>query len=112
MMRTDMKQHRGSSRNLEDNNQNLYRVSWSTNKWGGKIGKQEKYDKGDLLRLANIDEIVPGKEEYFMRPNAHGSDYYLIYKGFDKSTEYKDIKSFVKHKMIYVYKEFNKYGNH
>ena len=47
-----------------------------------------------------------------MRPNGYGNDYYLIYKGFDKSTEYKDIKSFVKHKMIYVYKDFNKYGKH
>jgi hypothetical protein len=106
------RQPQGNSRSSEDSNQNLHRVSWTSNKWGGKIGKQEKFDSGQLLRIANIDEIVPGKEEYFMRPNAHGKDYYLIYKGFDKSTEYKDIQSFVKHKMIYVYKEFNKYGKH
>ena len=107
-----MKHHQGNSRNLTDNNQNLYRISWTSNKWGGQIGRHEKYANGDLLRLANIDEIVPGKEEYFMRPNAFGEDYYLIYKGFDKLTEYKDIRSYVKHKMIYVYKEFNKYGKH
>lgn len=112
MTRTDMKRHRGNLQSSKDNNQNLHRVSWTTNKWGGKIGRQEKFDSGELLRLANIDEIVPGKEGYFMRPNAHGEEYYLIYKGFDKSTEYKDIQTFVKHKMIYVYKEFNKYGKH
>ena len=61
-------------------------MNWATNRWGGKIGKHEVYESGDLLRLANIDEIVPGKEEYFMRPNGHGENYYLIYQGFDKST--------------------------
>mgnify|MGYP000226912896 FL=1 len=107
-----MKRHQGNSLSSKDNNQNLHRVSWTSNKWGGKIGRQEKFDSGELLRLANIDEIVPGKEDYFMRPNAYGQEYYLIYNGFDKSTEYKDIKNFVKNKMIYVYKEFNKYGKH
>ena len=107
-----MKRQMGSSLSLKDSSQDLHKVTWVTNKWGGKIGRQQKYESGNLLRLANIDEIVPGKEEYFMRPNGLGEDYYLIYKGFDKSTEYKDIKSFVKHKMIYVYKDFNKYGKH
>ena len=107
-----MRQRQGNFRSLEDSKQDLYRVTWTTNKWGGKLGKQEMFDSGELLRLANIDEIVPEKEEYFMRPNGHGNEYYLIYKGFSKTTEYKDIKSFVKHKMIYVYKEFNKYGKH
>lgn len=111
-MRINMRQRQGSSRSLEDNNQNLHKLSWSTNRWGGKIGVHKKFESGELLRLANIDEIVPDKEEYFMRPNGHGNDFYLIYKGFDKTTEYNDIKSFVKHKMIYVYKDFNKYGKH
>ena len=107
-----MIQHQGSSRSLEDSNHNLFKIVWVTNKWGGKIGIHKNFESGDLLRMANIDEIVPGKEEYFIRPNGYGQDYYLAYKGFHKSAEFNDIKSFVKNKMVYVYKDFNKYGKH
>jgi len=107
-----MRHRMGNSQSLKDSNQNLHKIVWETNKWGSKIGVHKIFDNGEFLRLANIDEIVPGKEEYFIRPNAHGEDYYLVHKGFHKTAEYNDIKSFVKNKMVYVYKDFNKYGKH
>lgn len=94
----------------KDNEQVLYKVVWTRNRWGSSIGKQKKFDKGDLLRPAMLDEIVPEKEAYFIRPMGEGNCYYLLYQGFHKSVEYDDIKSFVKNKMVYVYKDFNVYG--
>jgi len=91
----------------------LYKVTWENNRYGGKIGKQKPFEKGvDLLRLAKLDEVVPNKEEYFIRPNGAGNCYYLLYQGFDKKVNYDDIKAFVKHKSVYVYKDFNVYGKH
>jgi hypothetical protein len=101
-----------SSRHSKVNKQLLYKVVWERNRWGSSIGKSKRFDEGDLLRPAMLDEIVPNKEDYFIRPNGQGNQYYLLYKGFDKSVEYEDIKTFVKNKMVYVYKEFNKYGKH
>ena len=99
-----------SSLHSKDNSQRLYRVEWTRNRWGSSIGKSKQFDEGDLLRPAMLDEVVPNKENYFIRPNGEGNQYYLLYQGFDKSVEYEDIKSFVKHKMIYVYNDFNVYG--
>jgi len=82
------------------------------NRYNSSIGKSEQFDEGDLLRPAMLDEIVPNKENYFIRPNGKGPDYYLLYQGFHESVEYSDIKTFVKNKMVYVYNEFNKYGKH
>ena len=97
-------------RNSKDNKQKLYKVVWGRNKWGTSIGKQKIFESGDFLRPAMLDEVVPDKEEYFIRPNGTGDCYYLLYKGFDKSVKYDDIKTFVEHKMVYVYKDFNVYG--
>ena len=95
------------------NEQILYRVVWEKNRYGGKVGKQKPFEKGvDLLRPAKLEEIVPNKEEYFIRPNGLGKDYYLLLRGFDKSVKYEDIKAFVKRKAVYVYKDFNVYGKH
>lgn len=101
-----------SSLHSKDNSQRLYRVEWTRNRWGSSIGKSKQFDEGDLLRPAMLDEVVPNKENYFIRPNGEGNQYYLLYQGFDKSVEYSDIKTFVKNKMVYVYNEFNKYGKH
>lgn len=103
-----------SMQNLMDKTEQiLYKVTWENNRYGGKVGRQKPFEKGiDLLRLAKIDEIVPNKEEYFIRPNGFGKDFYLMYKGFDKNVNYKDIEAFVKNKSVYVYKEFNVYGKH
>ena len=108
-----LKQRVGSSLHSKANKQNLYKVDWSRNNWGGKIGKNKKFETGDnLLRVAMLDEVIPNREDYFIRPNGQGPDYYLLYQGFHESVEYSDIKTFVKNKMVYVYNEFNEYGKH
>jgi len=107
------KQKMGNFQHSKVNKQNLFKVTWSRNNWGGQIGKHKKFETGDnILRIAMLDEVVPNKENYFIRPNADGNDYYLLYQGFHASAEYTDIKTFVKNKMVYVYNEFNKYGKH
>lgn len=85
-------------------------MEWSRNKWGGEVGKQKSFEAGDLLRPAMLDEVVPEKEDYFIRPMGEGDKYYLLHKGFSKLAEYNDIKTFVKYKYVYVYKDFNLYG--
>lgn len=98
---------------MDKTEQVLYKVAWENNRYGGKVGKQKPFEKGmDLLRLAKLEEVVPNKEEYFIRPNGAGKDFYLLLRGFDKNVNYEDIKAFVKHKTIYVYKDFNVYGKH
>jgi len=94
---------------LGDNDQILFKIEWQRNKWGGMVGKNKEFNRGDLLRPAMLDEVVPEKESYFIRPNGEGPNYYLLNKGFSKLCEYDDIKSFVKHKMVWVYKNFNIY---
>lgn len=98
---------------MDKSSQVLHKIEWEGNKYGGKVGKHKPFEHGDdLVRLAKLKEIVPNKEVYFMRPNGSGRDYYLIYQGFDKSVKYADIKAFVKHKAVYVYKDFNINGKH
>ena len=99
-----------SSQDSKDNKQILHKVFWSKNNWGGKIGKSKPFDEGNLLRPAMLDEIVPEREDYFIRPNGMGNNYHLLYQGFHRKVNYEDIKSFVKHKMVWVYKEFNVHG--
>ncbi len=92
---------------MDNKLQILHRTEWETNKWGGKVGKPKPYEKGeDLVRLAELNEIVPGIEKYYIRPNGMGHDYYLLYKGFHKTVEYSGIKSMVNAKSIYVNKDF------
>tara|TARA_R110002050_G_scaffold150400_3_gene277117 strand:- start:2146 stop:2466 length:321 start_codon:yes stop_codon:yes gene_type:complete len=96
-----------NTKSSRDSKQILYKVTWESNRYGGKIGKQKPFDEGeDLVRLATLKEIVPEKEAYFIRPNNHGVDYYLIYKGFSKLAEYGSIKSMVNAKCVYVYNKF------
>tara|TARA_R110002050_G_scaffold298336_1_gene461515 strand:- start:2657 stop:2968 length:312 start_codon:yes stop_codon:yes gene_type:complete len=98
---------------MDRTEQILHKVTWENNRYGGRVGKQKPFEKGkDLLRIAKLEEVVPDKEEYFIRPNGAGNDFYLLMKGFDKKVNYEDIKAFVKHKTIYVYKDFNVYGKH
>ena len=105
------KQHTmGSMQSSKDNEQILFKVVWTKNRWGSPVGKQKRFDKGDLLRPAMLDEVVPDKEEYFIRPNGSGNCYYLLHKGFSKVVNYDDIKLFVNDKMVYVYTDFNVYG--
>jgi hypothetical protein len=99
-----------SSQGSKDNEQQLFKVEWTQNRWGGHVGKQKKFEAGDLLRPAMLDEVVPEREDYFIRPMAEGNCYYLLHKGFSKLAEYEDIKTFVKYKYVYVYKDFNLYG--
>lgn len=100
----------GSSQNSKGNEQILYKLEWTRNRWGGEVGKQKKFDQGDLLRPAMLDEVVPEKESYFIRPMGEGNCYYLLHQGFSKLAKYDDIKTFVKNKMVFVYKDFNVYG--
>lgn len=106
-MKSKKKVH--SSPHLEDNEQILLKVDWTRNKWGGMIGKNKEFDRGDLLRPAMLDEVIPEKESYFIRPNGTGRHFYLLYQGFSKTAEYEDIKQFVANKMVWVYKNFNIY---
>ncbi len=100
-----------SSLNSGDNEQILKKVVWQSNKYGTNIGRNEVFEKGvDLVRPAMLSEVVPEKEAYFIRPNGEGNEYFLLHQGFSRKAEYEDIKNFVKHKMVYVYKNFNVYG--
>lgn len=96
-----------------DNNkgQRLHKVDWSRNKYGSSIGKQKFFESGeDLLRKVKLEEVVPGKEGYFIRPNGSGNCYYLIPDGFHKTANYEGIKDLVKAGAVYVYKDFNLNG--
>ncbi len=93
----------------QDNEMILYRVEWSPARFGGKVGKNKPFEKGkDLLRPAKLKEIVPEKEDYFLRPNGEGNKYYLLLDGFHRKTDYNSIKQFVEAKMVYVKKDYGK----
>lgn len=55
-----------SSQGSKDNEQQLFKVEWTQNRWGGHVGKQKKFEAGDLLRPAMLDEVVPEREDYFI----------------------------------------------
>ena len=90
----------------EDNKQILHKVEWKRTPYGGQSGKQKKFDEGDLLRPAMLDEIIPERENYFMRPNGKGNLYYLIPGGFSKKVHYDDIKDLIKSRLVFVYKDY------
>jgi len=104
--------HQANSQNSKDSKMILHKVVWNRNRWGSKIGKQEPFEEGEnLLRVAKLNEIIPNKEDYFIRPNNDGVDYYLLLGGFHTSTDYDTIKSFVNHNVVYVRLDFKKgYG--
>lgn len=81
----------------------LHKVFWNQNQYGSYVGKSKPFERGhNLLRRAFIKEIVPEKEDYFIRPNGQGNDYYLLDKGFSRKVDYQQIKDLVKSKCVYV----------
>lgn len=108
-----MKQnYRVNSQDSKDSKMILHKVVWDRNRWGSRVGKQKPFEEGeDLLREAKLNEIIPNKEDYFLRPNGAGNNYYLLLGGFHNTTEYETIKSFVNLKSVYVRLDFKKgYG--
>jgi len=104
--------HQANSQNSKVNKMILHKVVWNRNRWGGKVGKQEPFEEGEnLLRRAKLNEVIPNKEDYFIRPNGKGNDYYLLLGGFHTSTEYNNIKDFINLETVYVRLDFKKgYG--
>lgn len=97
-----------NSQNSQDNKMILHKISWGNNRFGKRSGKQKPFEEGEnLLRPARLNEIVPNREEYFMRPNGDGNKYYLINDGFSEKVEYQSIKDLVDAGCVYVRNNFS-----
>ena len=90
----------------------LHKIIWDRNRWGGRVGKHQPFEEGEnILRPAKLDEIIPNKEDYFIRPNGTGIHYYLLIGGFHHTVDYDTIKDFVNANSVYVRLDFKKgYG--
>ncbi len=96
-----------NSRNLKDNSMILHKIKWTRDRYGNLSGKSKPFETGiDILRKAYIKEVVPNRQDYFMRPNGSGNDYYLLNNGFSQKVDFKQIKHLVKSGCVFVRKDF------